>query len=91
MGVGCRVIYVWFIFGFCNEYLAQSERLMNPYVGDRQLEPDEDYEPDFEGDQCKKCYGYKEIHCGQGYEKCPDCMPDLSDPGEPNDYPDDQL
>lgn len=62
---------------------------MNPYIGDRPLDP-----PD-EPDECGTCGG-----CGQHQDfvgvngdwdvfDCPDCQPDMRDPGEPNDYPED--
>lgn len=60
---------------------------MNPYIGDRQLEPDDD-------DECATCDGFgvvldrKLFICPDEWEEvpCPDCNHD-SDPGEPNDPP----
>ena len=50
---------------------------MNPYIGDRQLDPPEEPEiPQCQG--CQKCCCDEELE---------DCMPDMRDPGEPNDYP----
>lgn len=58
---------------------------MNPYIGDRQLDPDEDLE-------CETCDGFgvvltiKEgLRCCAN-TPCPDCQHD-SDPGEPQAYP----
>jgi len=49
---------------------------MNPYIGDRQLEPDEQEEP------CAKC---GDRHCDR---ECPDeSLEHLNDLGEANDYP----
>lgn len=47
---------------------------MNPYIGDRQLEPDDDL---VECDCCPRSGG-----CVGKCMKAPD-----TDPGEPNDYP----
>lgn len=58
---------------------------MNPYIGDRPLDPPED-------DECETCDGSEWIlvKSGMGFEEvpCPSCQYD-SDPGEPNDYPED--
>lgn len=61
---------------------------MNPYIGDRQLEPDEDLE-------CDLCDGFKKILMpfygdessnDEWHEvSCPECQHD-SDPGEPQAY-----
>lgn len=62
---------------------------MNPYIGDRPIDPP--YEPD----ECETCGGSGTVfnlyaNCLDDGEEgpCPDCHPD-SDPGEPNDYPED--
>lgn len=60
---------------------------MNPYIGDRQLEPDEDRE-------CDTCDGFRIVLdrklavCPDEWKEipCPDCNHD-SDPGELNDPP----
>lgn len=56
---------------------------MNPYIGDRQLEPDGEPE-------CETCDGTKWVLVkeGMGFEDvpCPSCQYD-DDPGEPNEDP----
>ena len=56
---------------------------MNPYIGDRSLDPPED-------DGCETCGGGGALGNSLNSwnsEPCPDCCYD-SDPGEPNDEPD---
>lgn len=66
---------------------------MNPYIGDRPLDPPEDDDRE----TCEYCEGNGSTNptwadpCG---DQCPEClgsglkaMPDMRDPGEPNDYP----
>ena len=62
---------------------------MNPYIGDRPLDPPED-------DECETCCGLGQIEyeigdCPETFDiglmNCPDCQPD-NDPGEPNEEPD---
>ena len=56
---------------------------MNPYIGDRPLDP-----PDDDFDCCPACHlEMDEI----GGPTCPACGYEFydSDPGEPNDYPED--
>lgn len=54
---------------------------MNPYIGDRPLDPPED-------DECETCDGSGIFVCGPFNQICPECCDD-SDPGEPNPYPED--
>lgn len=69
---------------------------MNPYIGDRQLEPDD------EPEVCELCGGSGEVYSGhhsyEGYyqppepimDKCPECDGEGkydTDPGEPNEDP----
>lgn len=59
---------------------------MNPYIGDRQLDPDEDIE-------CGTCDGFGVVLTriaglwSYTDTPCPDCQND-PDPGEPQPYPD---
>lgn len=53
---------------------------MNPCIGDRQLEPDEDLE-------CSVCDGSGWVNCNQRCESCEQEWEMLSDPGEPQGYP----
>jgi len=68
---------------------------MNPYIGDRQLEPDD--EPD-ERESCEYCDGNGSTNptwADPLGDQCPECFgtgfachsPDMSDPGEPNEDP----
>lgn len=52
------------------------------YIGDRQLEPDD--EPEY----CEYCDGFDVIYPADGSDEypCPECQGD-SDPGEPNEDP----
>ena len=54
---------------------------MNPYIGDRPLDPPED------PDECETCGGHGAVGNILNAEPCPDCCYD-SDPGEPNEEPD---
>lgn len=68
---------------------------MNPCIGDRPLDPPE--EPEIV--KCRSCKRAVEAEairdCDGCCPKCgveiddelEDCMPDMRDPGEPNDYP----
>ncbi|QZA71274.1 transcription regulator [Pseudomonas phage AH02] len=68
---------------------------MTPYIGDRQLEPDDDLEPELVS--CAYCDGNGSTNPTWSDplgDQCPDCLGtgvvicfDMSDPGEPNDYP----
>lgn len=61
---------------------------MNPYIGDRQLDPPDEPDDDIEcpcGSHAYTTHGSCS-HCNYELE---DCMPDMRDPGEPNDYPED--
>lgn len=53
---------------------------MNPYIGDRQLDPPE------ESDVCETCGDNGAVGNILNVEPCRDCCYD-ADPGEPNDYP----
>lgn len=54
---------------------------MNPYIGDRQLEPDDSfYNPSVMRKRSGACRDVQD-------EELEDCMPDMSDPGEPNEDP----
>lgn len=68
---------------------------MNPYIGDRPLDPPDEVETQ----KCWSCKRIIEIEiirdcdgfcpaCGVEIE-LEDCMPDMRDQGEPNDYPED--
>ena len=65
---------------------------MNPYIGDRELDPPE------EPDECETCGGTRLVTenklwvCPDEWEEipCPDCHPD-SDMAEPNYYPEPDL
>ena len=58
------------------------------YIGDRPLDPPED-------DECELCGGHGQYQDFVGINgdwdvfDCPNCTPDMSDPDEPNDYPED--
>lgn len=59
---------------------------MNPYIGDRQLDPPEDLDEFY----CPECHSvFQFAECFEAHqESClEDCMPDMRDPGEPNGYP----
>lgn len=69
---------------------------MNPYIGDRPLDPPED---DGE-DTCEYCEGNGSINptwADPLGDQCPECLgtgisgqaDSMRDPGEPNDYPED--
>lgn len=71
---------------------------MNPCIGDRQIDPPEDGDEllrkcwsclrKIDAEDVKDCDGHCP-KCGVEIdEELEDCMPDMSDPGEPNDYPD---
>ncbi len=54
---------------------------MNPYIGDRQLDPDDSfYNPSVMRKQSRVCWRSDD-------DDLEDCMPDMSDPGEPNEDP----
>lgn len=53
---------------------------MNPYIGDRPLDPPED-------DECEFCKGWAAFNYGSEDVACQHCQTD-NDPGEPNDPPD---
>lgn len=56
---------------------------MNPYAGDRPLDPPED-------DECETCGGHGVVGNILNAEPCPDCCYD-ADEGEPNDFSDNYL
>lgn len=61
---------------------------MNPYIGDRPLDPPE-------VDECETCGGHGVVYYmtasgNRSHSLCPDCdkESDMTDPGEPNEEPD---